>query len=659
MKAKWLISLLIAVLVGCAAAAFSFSRFQEQFELGVLNYWFLLRGQHQPPSQIAIVAMDELSYRDLNVPLNQAWPRRLHAELLQRFRELGVQKAVFDVLFLDAGADPEADKALAEALQQMPSVLGIESAIQNVAAGSGTFSIEEILEPYAPFARAASGLALVGLPEEQGVVRRFMTTRTERTAEFPTLSEAAVGFAPDDSKPRPGPRDLINYYGPARTFPTYSFYQVLQRERPISADLFKGKTVFVGLALRTDTGPAQKDVFGTSYGGRRIFGTEVHATAAANLLEGNWIRRASGVSELLGQTAAATALSFLLLNIGPVAGFVLVLLCLAGWALLAFLMFTNGTFLPGAVLVCILLPTVYLVSTLYFYVIARRSAKQLQNAFELYLSPETARQLSQGDSAAALGGSKLWATALFTDIQDFTKITEEMPAERVAEMLNAYFTEVMEVVFQNNGTLIKFIGDAVFVLWGAPVRIDNHAELAVRTALALSKEVDKFNASQRFPALRTRIGINTGPMVVGNLGSKRRFDYTAIGDSVNLASRVEGLNKYLGTQVLFTEATKKDAGSNVTSLRVAQVVVAGKSEAVWLYTAFEPPASARIEEVLSEGIEQFRKRRFEEALGTFRELKMREPRLDTLCELYCSLSESYKDVPPPEGWAGELEFSSK
>ena len=283
----------------------------------------------------------------------------------------------------------------------------------------------------------------------------------------------------------------------------------------------------------------------------------------------------------------------------------------------------------------------------------------MQNAFELYLSPEMAQQLTEGGAAATLGGAKLWASALFTDIEGFTNITEEMPAERVAAMLNAYFTEVMEVVFQNKGTLIKFIGDAVFVLWGAPVRIDNHAELAVLTALAIDKEVERFNSSGRFPTLKTRIGINTGPMVVGNLGSKRRFDYTAIGDSVNLASRIEGLNKYLGTTVLFSESTRKDCGSTVPALRVADVHVVGKKETVTLYTIFDPmPVEVVINE-LDLALAFFKRRKWEEARTSFEKVKALEPRLIGACALYLATITEYAVSAPPEGWNGQLEFGHK
>ncbi len=659
MKSKRLVHLLLAILVGCLVAALSFSKAAEQFEMGALNYLFLLRGKQTPPDNVAVIAMDELSYRDLNVPLSQAWPRRLHAALIERLAELGAKRVVFDVLFLDPGSDPAGDTALAQALTKVPVFLGAESAIQNVAGGSGAFSIEELLEPYEPFARAAAGLALVGLPEHDGAVRSFLTERSERTAELPSLAEAGAGFKPGDGRDRPGTRDLISYYGPARSIRTLSYYQVLQKERPIDPSQVKDKIIYVGLALRTDTGPAQKDIFDTSFGGMRIFGVEIHATAAANLMSGAWIGRFPASLEAVTQVAVAIAAGFALVSSGPIVGGAIVLAAWLFWAIAAFLLFRGGTFIPGALLVSVVLPAVYLMTTVYFYLVVRRSARQMQNAFELYLSPETARQLSQGDSAAALGGSKLWATALFTDIQDFTKITESMPAEKVAEMLNAYFTEVMDVVFQNKGTLIKFIGDAVFVLWGAPLKIDNHAELAVRTGLALAKEVDRFNQSGRFPALHTRVGINTGPMVVGNLGSKRRFDYTAIGDSVNLASRVEGLNKYLGTTLLFTESTRKDAGNSIDAIRVGQVRVVGKSEAVWLYTVFDPAPSQQVVSVFSQVFEDFRRRKWAECLTQLSEVEAREPRLKKVCTLYRELCETYTKSPPAEGWAGELEFSHK
>jgi len=249
-------------------------------------------------------------------------------------------------------------------------------------------------------------------------------------------------------------------------------------------------------------------------------------------------------------------------------------------------------FLAGAATVIGILPAIVLVSALVSYVSARRAELSLRSAFSLYVSPDMVPKLQQEGGALKLGGEKMWLTAIFTDIADFTSISEDMPAERTSEMLNAYFTEVMEVVFKNQGTLLKFIGDAIFAIWGAPIKIQNHAELALQTALAIQREVEKFNASQRFPALKTRVGVHTGPMLVGNLGSSRRFDYTAIGDSVNLASRIEGLNKYFGTTILFSEATRKDAGGFAGAVSIASVRVKGRKEAVQLYTMFDPPLPA-------------------------------------------------------------------
>jgi adenylate cyclase len=300
-----------------------------------------------------------------------------------------------------------------------------------------------------------------------------------------------------------------------------------------------------------------------------------------------------------------------------------------------------------------------LVSALISYVSSRRAEESLRSAMSLYVSPDMVPRLQQEGGALKLGGEKMWLTAMFTDIADFTSITEEMPAERTSEMLNAYFTEVMEVVFKNQGTLLKFIGDAIFAIWGAPVKTQNHAELALQTAIAIDREVSRFNATQRFPALKTRIGIHTGPMLVGNLGSTKRFDYTAIGDSVNLASRIEGLNKYFGTTILFTEATRKDAGGFAGAVLMGSVRVKGRREAVPLYSLFDPPLEHPVREGWERAHSAFCKAHFDTFLRDAAELESRESRLSTTLRLYREESRKYADTPPPQGWSGELDFDHK
>lgn len=655
-----LIIVLFACLIGFVVAGLSVLPFGERFDTAALSWWFSLRGKRVPSSEIVVVALDEVSYRDLNVPLSVGpWPRKLHAALLERLANLGAKRVVFDVLFLDPGNDPAGDGQLAAVIAKLPVYLGVESSLQQIAGSSGSFTLEELLEPHEPFAKAAAGLGLVGLPEDGGVVRRFLTERSERTADYPSLAEVGAGLKPGDGRPRPGPRDLINYFGPARTLRTLSYYQVLQTERPIAPELIRDKIVFIGLALRTDTGPAQKDIYDTSYGGLKIFGTEIHATAAANLLSGDWIRRLSSGAEVTGEVLCAVALAAVLMSISPSIGGIVLLVTVVGWLLLSYIGFRCGYFIPGAIVFFAVLPLTYLGTTLYYYFVIRRAANQMKSALELYLSPEMAEQLTRADSGPTLGGAKIWATALFTDIENFTKITEEMPPERVAAMLNAYFTVVREVIFQHGGTLIKFIGDSVFVLWGAPLRIDNHAAMALKAGISLGKEIERFNERGLFPRLRTRIGINTGPMVVGNLGATGRFDYTAIGDSVNLASRVEGLNKSFGTTLLMTEATRKDAGADFVAVRVGLVQVAGKREAVALYTTFEPPPTAQVVAAMEEALESFRKRRWAEARALFQEVNERQPSMQSIGMLYESLIAKYEKDPPTEGWSGALTFAHK
>jgi adenylate cyclase len=318
-----------------------------------------------------------------------------------------------------------------------------------------------------------------------------------------------------------------------------------------------------------------------------------------------------------------------------------------------------GFFLAGAPTVLILVPIILLCSAFHSYLSARRAEESLRSAFSLYVSPEMVPKLQSEGGALKLGGEKLWVTALFTDILDFTSISEDMPAEKTSEMLNAYFTEVVEVVFKNQGTLLKFIGDAIFAIWGAPIKLSNHAELAIQAARDIQAAVERFNAAQRFPRLTTRVGVHTGPMLVGNLGSQKRFDYTAIGDAVNLASRIEGLNKYFGTTILFSEATRKDAGGFSGAVHMGQVRVKGRKEAVSLYSVFDPPLDPAVLAEWNKAVNVFSGGKVTESASLFESIALKDRRLETAAQLYRDEVTSLTKEPLPQGWAGELNFEVK
>lgn len=636
----------------------------RQIEPLAVDLWSAMRGQLQPPSSVAVVAMDEQSYELLDVPMNQAWPRRLHAELLKRLKELGAAKVVMDILFMDAGPDKASDGALAQSIRSIPTVLGADVGVREQRSAAGRYAYEELNEPFAPFAEAAETVALVRIPEDGGYVRRFAVERSQ-TSKFlrdtPTLSQAGAGVTPT-TLGMPRPQDFIKFYGPPGSLDVYPYHQVLNPKNPLPASTFKNKVVFVGLFLRSELGPSLKDSYRTSsMSPEGTFGVEIHATAAANMIMKDWIKRASPGLELSILLLVTFGLIFGIFLVRPQWAALIAFLTSGGWFFLGYIFFLNGIFLPGFVLSSIVIPLAFLSNALTYYMVTLRSQQQVEKAFQFYLSPEMAKEMRKNPKGLELGGENVHATALFTDIAGFTEVTEKMLASEVSTMLNSYFTEVMDVIFERKGTLIKFIGDAVFALWGAPIKESEHARLAALTALEIQKNVEKFNSSKRFPPLRTRVGINTGPMVVGNLGSARRFDYTAIGDTVNAASRLEGLNKYFGTNIIVSENTRRELGDlpSATIFPLGVIQVVGKSEPLPIFALFDGGISPDILQDWNRALTFFRTRKWEQAAAKLNEVKELEPKLKKAAGLYLEELDTFKESPPPEEWLGQLTFTSK
>lgn len=669
MKKQYLVIAAIAVIGVALHWLLYTSPFGRTLEHSAFDSWFnveqwiysLKNERPARPSEVVLIAMDEASFDPLGISFTQAWPRAVHGALLERLHELGAEKVVFDILFLGP-TTPENDQKLAYGLSLLPTVIGAELPPRPDETESVSYYTEELQIPYEPFLEV-SELGLVGYRLTDGKVRHFFN---ERPSEFfPDLKsialEAVEGLVRNSDLP--DDNDYIRFYGPSDTILTLSYYQVLEsgseKFNQLLSKYIKNKIVFVALKSRTETGYAQKDTFRVPFWGDSIYGGEIHATSAVNLLRGDWIRRADFTREIRYLSLAGFFSLVLLFSLRPIPGAVFVLGILMTWAVTAYLSFQMDLFLPGLTLVGFILPVSYTGSILYYYFNVKKDQLKILKAISVYVGPQMAKEVAHSDFKLALGGHEVEATVMFTDIAGFTPISESMSPSEVATMLNTYFAEVMEVVFDHKGTLLKFIGDAVFVIWGAPLDQEDQGDLSLATALDIQKRVEIFNQKSPYPALHTRIGLNTGRMVFGNLGTTQRYDYTAIGDEVNLGARVEGINKYFGTTILLTEATREKLTNSDLLLPMGSVKVVGKDRPVELYSPLRELMDDKSVIKWESAIGAFRNRGWEEARILFEEVAAAAPVLEKAKERYCEDILKFLTEPPGENWAGELIFSRK
>lgn len=632
----------------------------EGLERNGLDLLFQWRGPNPPPPEVCVVAIDLASYDAMDVDPKDPWPRALHADLIRTLHDEGARAIAFDVLFLEEG-DPGSDLDLEWAIEEAG----------NVVLGATTDQVEDPLfrqarriEPYAPFAEAAAALGEVNLPTDaDDVIRSAWLAPDGR----PGLALAAYEVATGDRSLRSGEARLMDYYGPARTVKTVSLYQALDPAQYLPDGFFRDRLVFVGLSEKAATGPAPKDAFPTPFTGGRgetTYGVEIHATLAANLLEGRKIDLLPPVLEnaLLLLLPVLALLTFAWL--GPLYGAAaLVVLAAFPWAA-GYLAFTReSVWMPTVIPSTIQLPLAYTVSVVWYYLTTRRERERVKRAFSFYLSPETARQVAEDPTALDLGGEEIVATAMFTDIAGFTSVAESMTAQETAAMLNRYFSEATGHVFATDGTLVKYIGDAVFAIWGAPVRVPDHAARACRTALALARmDAARDDADADDPArrLRTRIGVHTGPMLVGNLGSKQRFDYTAIGDAVNLAARIEGINKMFGTRAIVSGDTLAAADGDVAVRRLGRVQVVGRGVPVTLYELVgDRGPSLEVLDAFRAALEAFERAAFDEAADAFRRALSLAGGKDGPSSFYVKLCERLAREGVGPSWSGVIEATSK
>jgi adenylate cyclase len=614
---------------------------------------------------VAIVAVDQKSLDLINAMNNGdgfgwPWPREFWGHLVTYFEKCGAKAVAFDIVFSEKSVyrnelddDTSFGKAVNEA--KVPVVFGtyikpdgtpnnFAPKVEKPRFGAVNIGTDEVYRTYPPTVNGKPSLAV----------------QTLRAAGLPVVGDASPL--------------LLHYYGPHRSSAGKPTFRYVSAGHAIAAALgedakvtgvdagwFKDKIVILG-PITVGTFDLKATPLEAQYPG-----VEIQATAIENLLAGQRVHQLG-----LMQTAGAALLASLVAAVGVLvpsrvslkvigaACALIILLCVAIWLFGG----TTITWMPLAVpLLALVLSTGGALA--WSYVTEDRARRVVLKALSQYVSPAVAEQIAKDPSRLALGGERREMTVMFTDIQGFTNLTETMDVESLGNMLNFYLDEMSSVVLDNDGTLDKYIGDAIMSFWNAPIDQPDHAVRAARAALGMKRREEMIRpqlAKLGATGMLTRLGLNSGPMAVGNMGSTRKFNYTVLGDSVNLASRLEGANKFYGTQILMAETTAKRLDGRFAMRQIDVLRVKGKQQPMAVYEllaegAAEGSDRARVAKYEA-ALAHYRAMRWDDAQRELEELK-REVGEDAPSDMLLSRITKFRQHPPPAGWDGVYDAKEK
>jgi adenylate cyclase len=614
MSRKIKINLFIGFFMTALMVVFSFIEFSpiETLEENLYDYRFKIRGPVTPPENIVIAAIDEKSLGNLG---RWPWNRDKIAHLVKRLTEEGAEIIVFDIFFFEKEKN---DILLGQAIQKAGNVVLplvfefdrastipdneflLDSALRSVTNAErlnqySPITAKRVLIPVPEVIRDTMALGHINMfPDHDGTLRWEAMAIEYQGYLFPSIDlqasaiylgiphekiilRATEGVQLGEKRKIPTDkygRNLINYYGSWQTFKHFSISDILEGQ--IKPGDFQGKIVLIGA-----TAVGIYDLRVTPFSAA-MPGVEKHANVIASIIENRFLKRVPFSANLILLLVSGLLFSFLMTRLRSLGA-------LFTTGLFLFLILGSGYFLFAhqGLWINIAYPSMnilflFIFVTVYNYAIEERTARKIRAMFSSYATEKVVSELIKNPDMAKLGGERREMTILFSDVVGFTTFSEKHTPEEVVAILNEYLGSMTDVIFRWEGTLDKFVGDAIVAFWGAPMRQENHAELALRCALDMVKKLEGLQQkwqSEGRPVLDSGIGINTGEVLVGNIGAEgKKMEYTVIGDHVNLCSRVESLTRQFKTHILITEYTLNKIRNLVTIQFIGHLSIEGKEK---------------------------------------------------------------------------------
>jgi adenylate cyclase len=655
--------------------------------------------------EVIIVSISELS--ETTVPDRFPFPRSYYARAVRNLNRAGAKAIGIDLTFEQPDQNGlHHDDELFKTIQQYRNV---------VVAGKTDFRNDDAVTNrenenfHSIFYAADSAVGSVFVPNDaDGIYRRYMpfakVPNKERyipSFSFALLNKAlglpSTTYAKNDENEFivgdfhiPKYDDvsmLINYHGQAgKTFKVFDIVNILDdstfqtnEERELNTSInmfddpdiglmndgiFKNKIVLIGPYFSES-----KDLFNVSVSEKGLsdrnlmYGVELHANALQTLIHQNFLVKLAGWKEslmiVLFSIFTFSFVTWMKLFKTQYAFIVeIVAIIIVAGMIDSVLSISYYTFAKHNLVFPVVTPIAaiilnYIGSAVYQYLTERKQKTMIKGMFSQYLNPSVVNELIAHPEKLRLGGEKKELTVFFSDIASFTNFSEKLDAVDLVQILNEYLSSMTDIILKNNGTLDKYVGDAVMAVWGAPMGLPNNALNACRAAVQMQEKIQEITLrweKEGKPKLVVRMGLNTDYMVVGNVGGSARFDYTVIGDAVNLASRMEGANKTYGTRIMISERTRDLVKEEFLCRELDYLIVKGKTQPIRV--------AKELLEIYNLGLLLYRERQFKKAIEEFQfALKINSD--DGPSQLYLLRSQAYLKKPPPKDWNGVFELKTK
>lgn len=617
----------------------------------------------KPDDDICFIAVDQESIKKA-LSINGwswPWPRESYAQIIEFLTKGDVDSILLDVLFTEPSVyGTEDDELFANACKKSGRVIQTH-----------LFSNNQNIVPIEPIKSSSALLGNInGISDDDGIIRSSHLSFSINNKIIPSLGISPLVLQNKISTEQLKQSYLLHYKGDINRYPHYSAWEIIESynalkngEIPeIEPENFNDSYVFLIFYS-----PGLYDICATPVS-KTYPGGGVHITALDNYINQDYIVKIPAVITVFLILAFIILAIFIVcfvekkfFKISNLIIFPLIIFILFVFIFISYFLMIKNIFIevvPPSVSFIISFISIILLN----YSLQGKQKRFIQSAFSQYLSPKLIEKLIDNPELLKLGGEKKRLSIMFSDIQSFTTLSENMNPEQLTMMLNEYLSEMSRMIIESGGTIDKYIGDAIVAFWNAPTDVKNHAAIAVTTCLKYQKKLRDLNEvflTKYGKEIFARIGLNTGDAVVGNMGSDLRFDYSMFGDSVNLASRLEGLNKQFGTYFICSEQTKLEAESYLNDVywqTMGTIIVVGKTETIKIYEPIRMDDylnNQKEYDCFTKGINSFYNGDFDSAKNCFQIIaNSYEP-----AKKYISKCDYY--IENPKMWTGVLIANSK